>query len=236
MTTINQTSEPSLDECMDEHMAEKARAEQAAREEQEKQQEYDRLHYVADLDNQRHDRVRSELPIMRCIAAHVKMVTKLSVEHGERDATLTIGNVNVMTNLCVEEQRRNLSRFRSEPTGKRRVVVLAGERRSFPERKDGSHDYAQIAQLLVDVAERKITEALAEMQRKRNTSAALELRAEFNLPEYDRVVRQSPIASLPVYVDLSQVSDKVKAMTIADARKLLKALRECGIKLSYNDK
>jgi len=133
------------------------------------------------------------------------------------------------------EERTRISSWRSSPTGKLRLTVGDfGNRTSYPQKKDGTHNYEAIAQALRGYAQRKIADQQAAANRQRNASAAQSIANDFNLPHYHDLVVPSSHAEGKVTINFS----KINAVTMKpeNARKVLQALRDLGIKLSYNDK
>lgn len=63
----------------------------------------------------------------------------------------------------VKEEHTNYSKWRSKPNGKQRFSVgFYGDRKSFPQRKDGSFNYEEIAQMLIRGLDRQHTRQAKE--------------------------------------------------------------------------
>lgn len=66
------------------------------------------------------------------------------------------------------------------------------KRKRFPQRKDGSHDYAEIALLLIKWAERRIASSEGEAARKANIVPVNAMRVQLKLNRYDSTMSVNP--------------------------------------------
>lgn len=133
--------------------------------------------------------------------------------------------------LEIRSDLRHTSRFRSEPTGK--VSVTYGEygnRTRFPQRKDGTHNYEEIAKLIsYDIEQENQKNKMARAV-DGNKAVVISLRNEFGMPEHSygaMKIGASANPDKPVFITI----EIKQAMTVADARKLHTALVNAGIKV-----
>lgn len=144
--------------------------------------------------------------------------------------TIKISGIKYL-HLVVDEERKHISRWRSETTGKFRIKLGDyGNRRSFPQRKDGSHNYEEIVRLIADQIEKDKAAALAKSTAELNRESTNILRNDLGLSEYGCLkLKPSSSEAGKVLVTL-----EVKAsMDDHQIRKLVEALREVGVLSAY---
>lgn len=116
--------------------------------------------------------------------------------------------------------------WRCTPNGKLRVIVGGyGDKRQFPQRKDGSHDYTAIADLIHSHALRaKHIKAMAE-RREGNKEAVEAICEELGLSKYSPVLEVRPSAepSRPFAIKV-EFSATVDANKLREVHAALKAL------------
>lgn len=156
------------------------------------------------------------------------------------DASMVIDGIYVQWQLSFnQDMTRGHGRFGmgSKPTGKLSITVGDYKKRiRYPQRKDGTHNYEEIASLLVLYASSKIGENKRQAQRDANKASVAEIVEDFNLPTYSSLVTSSSDRDKPVLINLKELSATSLICTSEQARMILKTLRGLGIKLSYNDK
>lgn len=171
-------------------------------------------------------RVVRELPARKAIVAAVEAphAASLNEETGE----IVIDGVTVGYALDFKEERTQISSWRSRPNGKTRITVGGyGDRRSFPQRKDGTHNYEEIASALVAYAVRKNAQATAQNVTEQNKELAKELCVELNVNDYWGTMQIKPSAQV-----VGKVAVKVdfhKTMSPAKARELHATLKALGV-------
>lgn len=210
---------------------EAAEAARAAEEKAQAEREEKRMQQEADA---RRAETRRRYSIRKAIVDAA--IALGSTGHTTEDVnTFFIDGVDCSFWLSFVEERTHLTKWRSSATGKLRLTVGDfGNRKSYPQKKDGTHNYEEIARVLRGYAARKTASRKAEAMRAKNDAAAVAIAKEFNLPSYCGLVVPSSAAPGKVMLDLSKVYKTT--MTPEHARKVLQALRDLGIKLSYNDK
>lgn len=143
--------------------------------------------------------------------------------------SVLVDGINVGYYLDLSFERSHISSWRSTETNKVRVTVGDyGNRRTFPQRKDGTHNYADIADTLIGYAERQNTKEALAAQRKRNESPV----EKFNKAHDSKYGSYGPMQ-----VDASSDYDKPlfvevniqRSMTVEEAEKLLEALTALGL-------
>ena len=149
---------------------------------------------------------------------------------------LIIDGVDVSWFYKLDEEWTKSS-WHSKRTGKYRFVTGDyGNRTSYPERKDGTFNYAAIAEKLIGEANKKNRQLQADRQRNNNMNEVRDLISEVfpdqERSKYQDAIAPSAVADKPVFFSL-KIS---QAMTVDEARKLAAAVRSCGIKLHYSDK
>lgn len=237
MNTNDQNSDflSNMDELQAEHAANKAVAEAKAKAEEEAKWEAQRIERNKVEAIARAKRNAHQSITLRKIAEQV-VLQKHKAEVIEADAKLIIDGIDTQWRLDFKQERSHQSSWRSTPNGRTRLTVGDyGNRVSFPQRKDGSHNYVEIARLLINYAERQNAEAKMKAQRQVNAQALPELIKELfpNDPNgYQDIIRPSASSNAPVAFHFSFNN----AMSIENARKLAAAIRSCGIKLHYSDK
>lgn len=224
----------NIDEFMEEHNADKAAAEAEAQRIREAKEEADRLAYVEQ------ERV-ARLKVAQGRYAIRLAIVEAALRQGSEAYTVEdtndifIDGINCSTQLTFVDERTSVSSWRSRPNGKLRLTVgTFGERKSYPQRKDGSFNYADIASTLRGCASRKAAADKAQLMRRNNAHIATDIAGEFNLTQYSSLVVPSSAAPGNVTINFKEINSHT--MTPDKARKVLQALRDLGIKLSYNDK
>jgi len=121
------------------------------------------------------------------------------------------------------------SAWKPKPTGKLRIIVGDyGHKRQYPQRKDGSFNYADAVLVLIAyAAERKRIKAV-EAQKADNKTVAAELIKTLGISNYN-LVRIDPSASPDKPIRLALKGEF--SMTVEDATKLVTALQSLGLKL-----
>lgn len=161
-------------------------AEMLARFERQKKDEAARL--VA-----RKKEIEWQLRHLKAIAAFVPKpnIAKVDEENGK----IYIDGVDVTWQMRFnEEYSSSGSRWRSgKATGKVRLTVGDyGNRVSYPQRKDGSYNYEDVAYKLRNYAEKKNSDTAKECLRRANQFTADSLRSELRLHKYDSNFGVSP--------------------------------------------
>ena len=178
---------------------------------------------------ERDSRIKRERSIYEGIAAEIRGLTTPHTVVLAEDNKLTVDGIETSWFMEVKEEWSGASVWISQKrTGKLRVTVGEyGDRKSFPQRKDGSFNYGEIALLLVNRAGRKLMDQRMERNRISNRDAAKQLGDELGLNDWSgimTVAAASTGAAKPVFV-------KVKieqAMSEAEARELHAALLALG--------
>lgn len=222
-----------MDVLQTEHLANKAAEEAKAQAAREAARETDRKASLARYEEARKARITRQLPTLIAIKNAVSPEHVVALD--EDTGILTIDRQNVSYDLTFREERTALSKWRSAPNGKTRLIVGDyGNRRSFPEQKGGKHNYAEIARLLTGIAVKKNAMAQLERQRSENskTVAALKTALFPNATNgYCDVVSPSATPEYPVQFrfNINHAVSHNEALAIA------KVLREAGIALHYTD-
>ena len=142
---------------------------------------------------------------------------------------LYVDGVDVTNQIDLVERREHISSWRSKATGKFNVTVGDyGARKTFPERKNGSHNYQAIGAELISYAARVNRRKAAERQTRSNETAVADIRAEFGLKNYG-AVQASSDPEKPIKFKWSVD----RAMTADETRRLMKALGELGLAPTY---
>lgn len=224
----------NIEDYREEFEAEEAAKAEAARKAQEAKEEAERLAQQKQAAAALTALIKNRYPIRKAIvdAAIVQGATASTTED---DPKLLIEGVDCSFWISIDAEYTRFSSWRSKPNGKLRMAVGSyGERQSYPQKKDGSFNWPAIAAILINKARAKNAEAKAEAARRKNSNAAAALAREFNLPQYSALISPAATEDEKVFIKFSEINGR--AMTKDDARKVLQALRACGVKLSYNDK
>jgi translation initiation factor IF-2 len=122
--------------------------------------------------------------------------------------------------------------WRRYETDKLRVNVGEyGNKTGFPQRKDGTHNYAKIAELAVEQMlareQRDKTHADAEQARRYNEQGVEDFRKSLRVRKWDSTFRIEPSSTVekPVFVSVKIA----QTMAFSDAEKLYKALLALGL-------
>jgi len=149
----------------------------------------------------------------------------------ESNGHLIIDQIDVSWIVSIESTLRHISAWRSEPTGKTRIVVGDyGNRKSYPQRKDGTHRYADIADTLYQYARRRVAENTARKIQEANKVGQCELSIELGDSHgfgYNGNLRlaASSDAAKPIRCSVSFA----KNMTADEVRALHAALKSLGL-------
>lgn len=140
---------------------------------------------------------------------------------------LYVGNIDLTYRLDIKSEYTSQGRFRSVATGKVRVTVNGtGDTTSFPQKKDGTHNYAAIADKLHWYVQRKRDEAKVQTQRISNTDIALATRTCLGLKDYGDVqVSASVDGTKPVHLRITATRNVSQAAAI----EIVEVLRKHGI-------
>lgn len=228
-----------MDEALAEHEAQKA----AEKKRQEAEEETRREERCKVEQEERRKKNVANSRHLRKIAESImpdhregKAPRKRTWVIDEENFKLTIDGIDVSWMISFEKQWTNVSAWRSKPTGKMKFVIGDfGERRTYPERKDGTFNYVDIAGRLCLYADRKNSQLRMERQRKQNASEVIDVTMRiFPDPErskYQDVILASADPDKPVFFKFKIE----RAMTAEQAEKLAAAIRSVGIKLHYSD-
>ena len=135
---------------------------------------------------------------------------------------------NTSVHVDVKEERTDVSQWQSVPNGKLRVVTGDyGDRKNYPQRKDGSFDFEKIGAWLVQDMRRMAERREAQAVREGSADMLANLRAELGLRELGGKCRlyASGDAEAPVHIDFS-LSQNVSA---DKAREIVNALKALGL-------
>lgn len=146
---------------------------------------------------------------------------------------LTISGMSTSQVVDFSEMSEHLSKWRSRPSGKMKFTVGPyGARTNYPQRKDGSFNYLEIANRLVHWAISQVEQKRIEQQRVAN-QAAVAAAVQKIIPNknYQDVIVASADVSKPVRFNFKIAH----AMTEDEAVTLAAAIRAVGIKLHYTD-
>lgn len=224
----------NIDDFMDEHLADKAAAAAEAQRIAAEKEEADRKERLA-VEQQARLNVNRSRYAIRSAIVQAAIALGSTASTTEDEYKFLIDGIDCSFWLHFVEERARISSWRSKPNGKLRLTVGDfGDRKSYPQKKDGTHNYYSIAVTLRGYAHRRLAEQKAQVNRVRNNQAATDIANEFNLPQYHALVVPSAHVVGNVMIDFSKLN--AHTMNPDKARKLLQALRDFGIKLSYNDK
>lgn len=233
MTTMNTDYFAGLELAQQEIDQAADAAANAAKKAEEEKAEADRLAYVAREELARKNIAKSRFAIRSEIVKAAIARGSVATTEEETNNVLIDGIDCGFWIDYVQERTSSTYSWRSKPTGKLRLSIGDyGSRRSFPQRKDGGHNYEEVAAILCSLVAQKKSRDLATANQQRNRATAEAIRKEFNLPEYHDLVAPSASKDVAVMLDFSKIS----SVTISPekAREVLAALRGLGIKLSYN--
>jgi hypothetical protein len=142
------------------------------------------------------------------------------------DGKFVVDGVDLRYSISIEDQReRTHSRFRlGAKTGERIVVGQYGDRTSYPQRKDGGHNYEKIAQNLLGIVAAEKRKAAARANEQANTSAAQYVKEITDSRDSYRIyASDNPEKPVRVTVDV-----KVN-LTHEQAIDLVRALKAAGV-------
>lgn len=208
------------------HQYEQALKDNAAFDAERAEQDLMAAEYRAKGEAARKARVTRELPARKAIAAAVKAPHVATVD--EDTGEITIDGYTMGYWLEFSEEHTSVSAWRSRPNGKVRIKTGDfGSRRSFPQRKDGTHNYEEIAAELTRYAVRRSLESAAQDMTRKNQHVAEALRQELKLPEHYGSMKVTPSANrdgcVAVKVELN------RTMTPEQARTLHATLKALGL-------
>lgn len=201
-----------------------AKAEREARELAEHQVRME-AHRKAEMEK----RIARELPIYRGITNALQRKTAAGeVTLDETTLTLTVKGTNASWRLSIDTEYERGSRWSARPTGKLRVVVGDfGDRTSYPQRKDGTHNYDAIADKLLAHANAVLARQSAEQVKRTNTVIAERLVQELGLPAYGSgvTIEATTNPAAPIAFKFSTSG----AISVERATALVAALRAAGL-------
>lgn len=119
--------------------------------------------------------------------------------------------------LDVNEEHSS-AHYRHAPTGKYRVIYGDyGNRTSFPQRKDGTHNYTRIAEMIKASVERAKAQNEVANARKGNKAGVDKLHTELDLPTYGGNMKIEPSSNFekPVNVHVEIKRSMTYSETIA---------------------
>ncbi|MCI0551074.1 MAG: hypothetical protein L0287_08965 [Anaerolineae bacterium] len=176
--------------------------------------------------------------ILKKIASHIAVDNFVD----EEKAKLVVLGIDCSWAVSTDQDRKVGTGWRSESSGKYSVTVienstkwsrllqrsvLCEKRRRFPQHKDGSHNYAEIANLVVKYAEQRVACIEADAARKGNAQTAEVLREHLKLHKYDGVMTIDPSSN---HTHPFHVVVKVnRAMTAVEVQALHAALLKLGL-------
>lgn len=231
---------------VDEELGHSIYAEMVEREEDRESRE--KRERQARLDKAAQERLTFELKFYEPILAEVRRQLVAMKEHegkvlselafiNLKGPRLVILGVDATWLVDIVEERAAAGRSYMRggyKTGKIRLSVGDyGSKQSYPQRKDGTHNYEAIAGRLIAHVEKQLLKDEAEAQRKRNESAAARVRDRFGMSTYDYAkveASQSPTA--PVHLKYAIAG----SFTEERAIEIIEALKSVGLKVSYNAK
>lgn len=150
-------------------------------------------------------------------------------------AKLEVPPFSSLALLSITEERSRVTSFRSVANGKYRVTYGShGSKNNFPQRKDGSFNYAAIAQLIKnDVARAEIKARQAAVQGK-NKETTDRLAKHLDVVSYDSAYRLTPssVEDKPCFVTI----DIKRAMTPGQAMAIYQMLDTMGFVISNKDR
>jgi hypothetical protein len=217
----------NIDDFREEHLAEKeavaaqAQAQKDAEDAAQRAEwrEKDRLKRIA--------KHQKEAPVLRRIAEALPTGTTWSVE--DDTGRFTISGVDVQSNISFTQELTHQSKRRASPNGRTRITIGPyGNRTSFPQRKDGTHSYGQIAHLLMRIAAVEIAKVSHEQERARNIPAVEDLRKDFGISGYGPLsIHPSSSPELPVNVAITWQG----TTTVEKAAAIAQFFKDQGVKL-----
>lgn len=165
-----------------------------------------------------------------CVEKHLKQIKQhlpSAMNVIISDGCITIDGIRPIWEF---KERYTSSSLHSRPTGTYQFTVGDwGDRKVFPQRKDGSFSYAKVAeQMLHQVQVAKVRKELANAQTA-NHSAAAAIREEFGIDRWSSKVTPSQSVEKPIHLQISIN----RAVTTERAREILTILAtipEFGIK------
>jgi len=177
-------------------------------------------------------RIKRDLPTYQGIANALQNKTVAGeVVFDAENLTITVKGIRVY--FDVSEERTSISTWRSRPNGKVRITVGDyGNKTSYPQRKDGTHNYGAIATTLLNDVEQKIVQGKADAARKANAAIVPTLRREYDFKyEYsgqgiaDVNVGPSSTVDKPVSLTFKYAG----SVTVERAKEIMDALKALGL-------
>jgi hypothetical protein len=167
-------------------------------------------------------RAKVELPHLRAIVAAGGK--DFALQGDPLQLTVCGADANYLT---IKEERTT-SGWRSVPTGKLRISVSCiYETKSFPQRKDGTFNYPEIAALLRACCERSLASAARRSVENGNKPVADDFKAQQGIGQYSSAIR--PSASGPKMLDFNFTVSKT--LNADEAAKLIAGLRSLGLRV-----
>jgi len=218
------------EDMLAEHQAAKVIAEAIEAEAERVRMEARRAELDREFAERNRLRILKKLTWFVPIATHV-FATRVAVLDQEK-CRLTIDGIDV-TSQVTDKEAYSSGRW-GRPTGKTTLSVGSyGQTTSYPQRKDGTWNYASIVEKLLRYVDSEKAKIKAQQQAAANRGLAKDLVEGLNLPELQSLVRPSSQHEGRVVVDLTQLYTKQPTMSPEKARELLEVLRTFGVKLSY---
>lgn len=214
------------EELMAEHAAEKARKEAAEKAEREANAALEHKIWLEKRKEERRAEAAKLLPYYTAIIAEV---VKQGHKAERTDEDFTVDGVSVRWYIDFKEERTKIWSWGSTPNGKYRVTVGDyGNRKSFPQRKDGSFNYVDVAAILIGHAKQKLALKAAETQTSRNMKVAQKFAANHGL----KVDGYSGLIVRPSTSDVEPIQLKFtldKTVTVEKAAAIYAALKSVGL-------
>lgn len=221
MTFIDNESE-----LLAEHQAQKEAAEAARKMEQEKKWEEQRVKAREAEAIARASRIKAHSFIFEAIAHEISRRPHWECQHdGELRLTITSQGFTLNKDylpLHVENRQERLSAWRSRETSQLQVTIGSyGERKTYPQKKDGSFSYDKIADRVCEWAQGKIETAKTERGKQNNSGRTSEwLASHPGIKEYYGAMRVSPssVDGSPLFVkiEISRAMDEETATALYD--------------------
>jgi hypothetical protein len=217
----------NLDQYLDEHFADKRQQEAEAEAHMQAELAIKQTEWRKKEEEERKRRVAKRNVFLAKIAAAATRGDR-KIRHDLDEGHIYIDGVDTHYWIDITEDRNRQSPWRSTPNGRTRITVgVYGERKSYPQRKDGTHNYEAIAGELLIRADHAIATAKWNNQQRSNEAPVKNLAAELSMASYQHILRASQVADMPVLVNITIA----RAMTVADAKRLVLTLRTLGFEL-----
>jgi hypothetical protein len=175
----------------------------------------------AEFEARRKKTIAEAVSWMGPLATVIGATAKLDREN----ATLTVDGINTMSWLHYEDLRERGSRrwAAGRVIGKRIVVGDYGKRKSFKQLKDGSFNYAGIADHLLNECIRPIKmRRKAEATSSQNRGPAQDLCKRYGLSEWSSFISASAVAEKPIHFKTD------RCLTVDQAEAILETMKRVG--------